>query len=193
MIDKIKKLIKLVFGSDKDIRSTFGISLFFTGLCLSLFTFMFETNSRESIFLIYASAICFFLWLFITYGSEIADKLILTLVRVLLSLLFLSIALSIFLKLETYNNSFSFYLNAVIMIILLLICAYYYVSKAKWILSLMKKMYIQIKDKLFFNKTENKFKLAVENTTAFLVSLSGLIIAVGSIVTAIMQLSSVFK
>lgn len=193
MIDKIKKLIKLFFGSDKDIRSTFGISLFFTGLCLSLFAFMFETNSRESIFLIYASSICFFLWILMTQGVKTADKCIVELIRVVFVLFFLSCSLSISLKLKTYN-SLSFYAHATIMTILLLICAYYFVSKIKWFLLFIKRMYFQIKNKLFPNKTENRLKMAVENATAFLASLSGLIIAVGTIITAIIQVfSTVFK
>lgn len=196
MKDKIKKTFKFVFGNDKDIASTFGVSCFITGICLSLFTFMFKINSRESTFLIYTSSMCFFLWILITQGVKIGiktvDKFVVELIRALFALLILSYSLSISLKLKTYND-LSFYSHAIIMAIFLLICVYYFVTKTKWFLSFIKKIFFQIKDKLFSKKTENKFKIAIENTTAFLVSLSGLIIAVGTIITAIIQFSSVFN
>lgn len=183
----IHKIIKLLYGSDEDLSFTVETSLFLTGITLLLFAMNFGNKTREYEFLICLSSSCFFLWILVTQGINGFDKLLWGLFRFLLFFFLLFIALTIYLNLEKCSDP-QFYGSASLMVIFFLLCFYYLIIKVKSIFRFFKKVFFQIRDRLFsVNRSSSNTRKFIENATSFLVLISGLLIAAKSIIEMIFQ------
>lgn len=184
-MDKLKKIIhkisNVAFGTDENISFTLACAFFFTGTLLTLFAITFNQGSREFLALIYPSSLCFYLCLLIGQGYDKFYKLLWEIMRFIFFLIFLLGALLIFLNLEKYND-IRFYVSITVMVILILFCFYYLVVKTKSIFRLLKKIFFQIRNKLFsINHSSSGIKKIIENLTSFLLLIAGLLVAAKSI------------
>lgn len=190
----MKKLFKIIFGSDDSILFKMSCSLFIMAITFAFLGILsFEKQGSYNIFTI-ISALVFSIWLIIVQGADSVWKFVTELFR-----LFIFFLIFIFSLYPCLNYALA---NASVNIILvclsclgLLMCAYYFTSKAIAIINFIKKIFTIIKAKLF-NTTDpapNKIKALIENVTAFLVAIGGLTVAIKVITESIFQVINYFK
>lgn len=194
MKKKLKKIFKIIFGSDDSILFKTSCSLFIMGITFAILGILsYETQSSDNTFTI-ISAFVFSIWLNIVQGADSVEKFVYEIIRLAIFFLIFLFSLCVCLSYALDNTSVN-----VILVYLsclgLLICIYYFISKAISIINFIQKIFSKIKAKLF-NSTSpapNKLKALIENITAFLVAVGGLTVAIKVITESIFQVLDYFK
>lgn len=189
-----KKIYKLIFGTENNLTLTVSISFLITAIILFLFALLSQGNLNVNNAFIYMSALFFSLWILLIQGADSVDKFVCELVRLLLFSLILIYSLISCWYVIQDKNSVNFTL-VILCSFGLCLCSIYFVSKVIDILNFIKKVFLQIKSKLF-NTTEpatTKATALIENVTAFLVAIGGFTVAIKAITETIFQIIDYFK
>lgn len=194
MKESVKKIFKAIFYDKNSVILKLNISLFITAIIFSIFALLSQEISGSSFILTIISAFYFSIWLILIKGSNSIQKFLFELS--LLYIFFVILLLSIYGCLNfilNYNSS-----NIIVIIassLGLFCCIFYLTSKLIIIFSLIKKVFTQIKLRLYNtnNPAPTKIKTLIENITAFLAALGALTIAIRVIVESIFQIISYFK
>lgn len=196
--DLFKKVFHLIFGIQNNIMFILSSSFLITAIIYIILAFISQENHNAATVFIYISGFLFSIWITLTQGPDSAPKFFGGIVRlyVFLFLFILSLYNCLIFALEySSTNNFMNIIIIIISSILLLLCSIYFVSRLMNILYFIKKIFAQIKIKLFntTNPATTKVKALIENITAFLVAIGGLTVAIKVITESIFQVMDYFK
>lgn len=190
--DVVKKLIKKIFGTENNIWLKANLSCFFTGFLFFIFALMLQkaSPSQPTMVFTYISEILLSIW-FITLESK--DKpweIIKEFFRLMIFFFILVYSLHFCINLSVNYNGFSLIVLSILSCIGILLCSFYLIAKFIDIFLFTKKVFKQIKEKLFnsVQPATSKVKALMENITAFLVSIAGLGIAIKAIIEPLINL-----
>lgn len=192
MKTRIKKVCKIVFGTDSDIIAKLSITSFVSAMIFLLITVFYPNNPNELNFFTYSSAFCFVVWLTLTKGVESAQKFFWDILRISVFFALLIFSLNNCLHLNSHSNCFVF---GVLNCIVLFICIFYFVSIISNIYYFVIRLFGKIKSKIYNDAAPatTKWKALIENITAFLVTIGGLTLALKTILDTIFQLKGYFQ
>lgn len=193
MKQTVKKIIKVIFGNSDNLRFKIVVTSFVMAIIFCLLALVSaENNSAINIFTI-MSSIFFSAWLIIVQGSDSASKFLYEFVRLLVFLLIFIYSLQYCAQFALGQSSNTLFV--VLSCLGLFLCAFYFISKFADIFEFVKKVFRQIKIKLFntANPAKTKFTALLENITAFWVAVGGFTVAIKVIVESIFQTLSYFE
>lgn len=194
MKEKIRKLIKAIRSNTNNLMLKLNISFLITAIIFFIFAFLSQKISDSSSILTFISAFYFCIWLILTKGSNSIEKFFFELIR--LYFLFIIFLLSLYECLNFILNYDSSSIIGIILSSLGIFCFILYLTSAFInIIALIKKVFLQIKLKLFNtpNPAPSKIKALIENITAFLVALGGLTVAIKVITESIFQIGAILQ
>ncbi len=192
MINVIKRYIKMFFGTENNILLKLNFSLFISAILFLIFSIFAKEQNNLLIYntFIYISSILFGCWLALAKEYDSIWETIKELIRLFVFFVILIYSLNFCL-----NSCFSLYgtqliIKSIFSCIGIIICSFYLMAKFIDIFILIKKVFTQIKHKLFnsIQPTTSKAKTLIENITAFLVSIAGLGIAIKTIIEPLIDL-----
>lgn len=192
MKEKIKKAIKIIFGTQNNILLKLNCSFFVSAILFLIFSIMAEKQNNlqaQNIFL-YLSSILFGLWFVLVQENNSIIELIAELFR-----LFIFFAILIFSLNFCINSSIGLFggkliIGSIFSCIGITFCFFYLAAKFIDIFIWIKKIIKKVKQ-MMFNSVQpatSKTKALVENITAFLVSIAGLGIAIKTIIEPLISL-----
>lgn len=195
---KIKKIFKkafnLIFAVQDNIMFILSSSFLITAVIFILLAFISQENQNASTAFTYISGFFLSIWINLIQESDSAQKFISGLARLyIFFIIFIFSLYNCLVFAMEYNSQY------IIIIILssigLLLCTIYFVSRLMNIISFVKRIFVQIKMKLFntANPATSKAKALIENITAFLVAIGGLTVAIKVITESIFQVMDYFK
>ncbi len=192
MKDKIKKIIKILFGTQNNILFKLNCSLFISAILFLIFSIIKKEQNYPQSYAIfsYISSALFGFWLaFAQYNNSIWE-LLKELFRLFIFFIVLIFSLDF-----CINSCISLYgirltIGSILSCIGIMSCSFYLIAKFIDIFILFKKAFKQLKQKLFnsVQPATSKFKALIENTTAFLVAIAGLGVAIKTIVEPLINL-----
>lgn len=184
----IKNIFINVFGTQENIMLKINISCFIISFIFSVFAFAYQSTFGAECYFTFISAIFFSIWIVLTKGVDSLQALGLEALRVLLFLFAFAYSFSYSLEYVVNNKSVSLVL-LLLSVLGIVFCVIYLVCKMIDILNFVKKIFVEIKIKLFNTDkpASNKVKALIENSTAFLVAIGGFAIAIKTIVETIYQ------
>lgn len=192
MKEKIKKVIKKIFGTENNLFLKINLSCFFTGTLFCIFALMFEKEypSQPNIIFTNISAILLAIWIITLETKDKPWKIITEFFRLIFFFFILFFSLNFCINLSVKYNGFLLILFSIFSCIGMLLCSFYLVAKFIDIFIFAKKVFKQIKEKLFnsVQPATSKAKALIENITAFLVSIVGLGIAIKTIIEPLINL-----
>lgn len=192
MKEKIKNVIKKVFGTENNLFIKINLSCFFTGVLFCIFALMFQKEypSQPSIIFSCISCILLAIWLITLESKDRPWEIIKEFIRLMAFFFSLFFSLNFCINLSISYNGFLLILFSILSCIGILSCSFYLVAKFIDIFNFAKKVFTQIKQKLFnsVQPATSKAKALIENITAFLVSIAGLGIAIKTIVEPLINL-----
>ena len=189
---KIKKFIKIIFGTENNILLKFSLSCFFTGIlffALALF-FQNENTVQPSMTFTYISGVLLAMWLISIENRDSVLEIFKEFFRLTVSFIVLIFSLNFCLNQSINLIGFKLVLYSILSCIGILLCLFYLISKFIDILKAIKKVIEHFKNKLFDSEkpTTSKIKSLIENITAFLVTIAGLGVAIKTIVEPLFNL-----
>jgi len=186
MIDKIKKIIKIIFGTENNILLKFSLSCFFTGILFFILAVYFQTdtNTQPSMTFTYISGILLAIWIISIENRTSIMEIIKELIRLIVSFVVLIFSLHFCLNQSKNLTGLALTFQSILACICILICIFYLISKFIDIIKSMKKVFKYIKSKIFGSEqpTTSKIKSLIENLTTFLVTVAGLGVAIKTLV-----------
>ena len=186
MIDKIKKIIKIIFGTENNILLKFSLSCFFTGILFFILAVYFQTdtNTQPSMTFTYISGILLAIWIISIENRTSIMEIIKELIRLIVSFVVLIFSLHFCLNQSKNLTGLALIFRSILACIFILICIFYLISKFIDIIKSMKKVFKYIKSKIFGSEqpTTSKIKSLIENLTTFLVTVAGLGVAIKTLV-----------
>lgn len=192
MKEKIKKVIKKIFGTENNLFLKINLSCFFTGALFCIFALMFQKEypSQPTIIFSYISAILLAIWMATLETKDKPWEIIKEFIRLIIFFLILLYSLNFCINLSVNYSGFLLILFSTLSCIGILSCSFYFLAKFIDIFHFIKKVFTQIKQKLFnsVQPATSKAKALIENITAFLVSIAGLGIAIKTIIEPLINL-----
>ncbi len=192
MTNKIKKIIKAVFGTENNILIKFSLSCFFTGILFFALSLYFQSDSttQPTTTFSYISGVLLAIWLISIENRDSILEIFKEILRLAVSFIGLIFALDFCLNQSKNLIEFKLVFCSILYSVVILLCVFYLISKLIDILKSLKKVIGYFKNKLFDSTepTTSKIKSLVENITAFLVALAGLGVAIKTIVEPIFNL-----
>lgn len=191
MKEKIKKIIKIIFGTQNNLLLKLNCSLFISAILFLIFsiTIKEQNNPQAYNIFLYMSAILFGVCLALIQNNSIWEILKeLFRLYIFFIMLILSLNFCINSSINLYDNELI--IGSIASCIFIIICSFYLIAKFIDIFVFVKKVFRQIKQKLFNSTqpTTSKVKALIENITAFLVSIAGLGIAIKTIIEPLINL-----
>ena len=192
MREKIKKFIKIIFGIENNITLKIDCSFFISAILFLTFSLIAKEQNNIQVyntFLCISSSLFGFWLAFIPNYTSILDFFI-ELIRLLIFSYFLYLSFNFCFYLSAMYNGFLLILFSILSCIGILISTFYFISKFTNIFNWFKKIFNQVKEKLFnsVQPATSKAKALIENITAFLVSIAGLGIAIKAIIEPLINL-----
>lgn len=191
MKQKLKKIVKIIFGTQNNISLKIHISLFITGALFFIFALLSQNiDALASKTFTILSGMLLAIWIIIVQGSDSAQEIIKEFIRLYLYLFILIFALD-FCITSIYNfHGIKLVILATISCIGILCSSFYLISKFCDIFAFFIKIFKQIKIKLFgsVNPEADRIKNLIENITALLVSIAGLGVAIKTIIEPLINL-----
>lgn len=190
----IKKLLEIAYGSQDIVKSNMGIASLVTGIIFAILIYFQEPKSDENILFIYISATSFCLWLIFVHGANTFEKILMGLTRLIFFFTIFIFSIALCLSMDSFSKM-EIYFWGCLSFIGILTSSIYFVSKFNDIFDFIKKLFYEIKSKLFNSDkpATSKPKALIENITAFLVSIGSLAIAIKVITESIFQILDYFK
>lgn len=194
MQDKIKKILKKIYGFDKDIMFKFSISCLIMSLIMSVFIWIYKDETDFANYFTYVSAIFFSLWVIFTKGINSLEKFLYEFIR-------LVIFIALFMSSIVFLLMLTSFTKPVGMIIMILACmgvfvsCIFFISKINDIFNYIKLIIKRLKIKVFNTDkpTSTGYKALLENITVFLVSIGGFCVAIKTIFQSIFQIIDLFE
>lgn len=192
MKEKIKNIINKIFGTKNSIWLKANLSCFFTGALFCIFALMFQKEypSQPAIIFTYISAILLAIWMITLETKDKPWKIITEVFRLIIFFFILYPSLNFCINLSVNYSGFLLLLFSILSCIGILFCSFYLIAKFIDIFLFTKKIFKQIKEKLFnsVQPATSKAKALIENITAFLISIAGLGIAIKTIIEPLINL-----
>lgn len=191
MTQKLKKIIKFVFGNDENLFIKTILLLFFVATLFLLFAMNYNNvNSNVSIIFSYISAILFAIWLVLFKGSDSVLGFCKNSVILFIWLIILYKSLYFCLISAGNCNMGQLVIYSILSCIGLLFCVYYIISKLVDAFLFFKKVIVKFKEKLFnsVQPTTSKITNFIENITALLVAIVGCGVAIKAIAEPLISL-----
>lgn len=189
---KIKKYIKIIFGTENNILSKFSLSCFFTGIIFFLFALMFQSDDTQQLYMTFTciSAILFAIWLIIIENKPSILEFVKELLRLVVFFVILIFSLDFCINQSLKFNGFKLIWYSILSCIGIFICLFYLISKFLDIFKSIKNIIVYSKQKLFnsIQPTTSKIKSLIENITAFLVSIASLGVSIKTIIEPLINL-----
>ena len=167
MKQKIKKIFKILFGVNSDILLKINFSSLITGIVFFILAVgTIENNPNSAEIFTYIASFCLAIWISVMQEFDSASKFMTEFIR--LTIFFIVFIFS------AYNClifSLNYDSNSIVKVafssIGLFLCSFYFVSKLMSIFNLIKKIFQNIKIKLFNsdNPANSKTKALIENIT----------------------------
>lgn len=189
---KIKKFIKIIFGTENNILLKFNLSCFITGILFFIFSLMFQSGDKQQPYIIFTciSGILLAIWLITMANSDSVWEVSKEFFRLAISFVVLIFSINFCINQSVNLNGFKLIFYAILSCIGILLCSFYLISKFIDILKITKKMITKFKHKLFdsLEPTTSKVKSLIENITAFLVAIASLGVAAKTIIEPLINL-----
>lgn len=189
---KICTIIKYVFGTQNNILLKLNISLFISAILFYIFAIMIKDQNNPQPYntFVYISSILFFIWmLFAQYNNSIREFMF-EIVRLIVFFCILVFSLNFCINTSISLSGIRLISGSTLSCIGIIGCSFYLISKFIDIFTLVKKIFAQIKQKLFNSDqpSTSKIKSLIENITAFLVAIAGLGVAIKAIIEPLINL-----
>lgn len=192
MTNKIKEIIKTVFGIENNILTKFSLSCFFTGILFFALSLYFQSDSttQQTMTFTYISGVLFAIWIITIENKYSVCEVIKEFLRLFLSFVVLIFSLNFCLNQSIHFLGFQLVCYSILSCLGILLCLFYLISKSVDILKAIKLVFGHFKNKLFGSEkpTTSKIKLLIENITTFLVTIAGLGVAIKTIIEPIFNL-----
>lgn len=190
----VKKTFNLIFDVQNNIMFILSSSFLITAVIFILLALISQENRNASTVFTYISGFLLSIWINLVQESDSAQKFISGLARLYVFFIIFIFSLYNCLVFAIEYNSQNI-LKIIMSSIGLLLCSIYFVSRLMNIFNFVKRMFAQIKMKLFntTNPATTKAKALIENITAFLVAIGGLTVAIKVITESIFQVMDYFK
>lgn len=197
MKEKIKEIIKVLFGTKENITFKLSCSAFITGVFFCMLAMPYQNNDTQHIYdiCIIMSALSFSIWIILIQGKNTAMEVFYEFSRLFVFFFILILSLQFYLDLITVATGIKLYIFSFLSFLGLISCSFYFVSKFIDIFNFVKKVFNQVKIKLFntiqSEETEHratKLKSFIENITTFLISIAGLGVAIKTIIEPLLNL-----
>lgn len=192
MIKKIKKLIKIIFGTENNILLKLNCSLFISAILFLIFSILVKKQNNLQAYntFLYTSSILFGSWLALAKEYDSIWEIFKELLRLFLFFIILIFSLNFCISSSIHLHGVDLIIKSIFSCIGIISCSFYLIAKFIDIFILIKKVFMQVKQKLFnsFQPATSKAKSLVENITAFLVSIAGLGIAIKTIIEPLINL-----
>lgn len=188
----IRKVIKFCFGTESNLLLKLNISCFLTGIIFFMFALIFDDNGihQPALTFTFIAGIMQAIWISTIKNQNTLKEIGGEFLRLVIFFVFLTFSLNFCMNQSMNYNSCKLFIFSLFSCIVMLCSFFYLVSKFIDILKAVKKILIQIKQKLFnsVQPATSKAKALIENITAFLVSIAGLGIAIKTIVEPLINL-----
>ena len=192
MKEKIKIIIKIIWGTENNLLLKLNLSFLFAGILFFAFAFMFQKEypSQPTMTFSYISGVLLAIWLITLETKDKPMEIIREFIRLIIFFFILTYSLFFCVNLCVKYNGFSLILFSILSCIGILSCLFYLIAKFIDIFNFTKKIFKQIKEKLFnsVQPATSKAKALIENITAFLISIAGLGIAIKTIIEPFINL-----
>jgi len=192
MKEKIEKIIKIIFGTQDNLLLKLNCSFFISAILFLIFSIIIREQNNPQAYntFLNISATLFGSWLAILQDNHSIFGIFKELIRLLI--FFITLIFSLHFCISSSINLHGIYLTigSIASCIGIIICSFYLTAKFIDIFVLVKKVFKQIKQKLFnsVQPATSKAKALIENITAFLVSIAGLGIAIKTIIEPLIKL-----
>lgn len=192
MKKSIKKILINILGNQNNLYIKLNCSIIISGILFTIFSIMAQNQHAVQAYNTFSciAGILLGIWLsIIQYNNSLIDffkKLFLLLIFFIIFIFSLDFCINWGLKL----SGFKFFSGSILSCLGIIACSFYFISKFVDIFIFVKKIFIQIKQKLFNSSQSatSKIKSLIENITAFLVSIAGLGIAIKTIIEPLINL-----
>lgn len=183
-MSKLKSIVVNIFGTKNNIKSKLNLSFFITGIFFFFLIVLFKDNNTIASAYTIVSGTLLAFWIISSKNVNSLYDYFWEVLRFIFFFVLLFISLYISIVEIPVSQGIKFLGLLLLSSILLLCCSFYYISKFADIFTIIKNAFVQAKDRLFDSiQTEtSKTKALIENVTAFLVSITGLGIALKTIV-----------
>lgn len=192
MINKIKKIVKTIFGTENNILTKFSLSCFFTGILFFALSFYFQNDSTTQPTMTFSciSGTLLAIWLISIGDVKSIQEIFKEFFRLYASFIGLIFSLDFCLNQSINLAGFKLAFGSILSSICIFLCFFYFISKFIDILMSIKKIFVHFKNKLFGSAkpTTSKIKSLIENITAFLVTVAGLGVAIKTVVEPLIDL-----
>lgn len=192
MIEKVKKAINIILGTKNNLFLKINLSCFFTGILFCIFALMFQKEypSQPSMVFTYISAFFLAVWLITLETKDKPWEIVKESIRLIAFFFILYYSLNFCVNISFKYNGFVLIAFSILSCVGIFISFLYLIAKFIDIFIWFKKLFIQIKHKLFnsVQPATSKAKALIENITAFLVSIGGLGIAIKAIIEPLINL-----
>lgn len=194
MLKKFWNILKDIVNTKKNninipkLQLKLSLSFLITGILFFIFPIINNTYITVEIFP-YISGISIAIWA-ISLGNKNSYKMIIEFIKLLFFVCFLCSSLNFCIaNNDNLQNRYAI-IHSIISAFEIFYCAYYLISKFISIFNYTKNIFNQIKEKLFNSvQTETtKLKSFIENITALLTSIVGLIVIIKTIVEPLINL-----
>lgn len=192
MKEKIKTIIKIIFGTEKNISLKSSCSFFIAGILFLTFSVISKEQYNLQAYNIFSiiSGLLLGVWLCLIQNNSSLWEIIKELFRLFVFFIILIFSLNFCISSSIGLFGFKLIVCSILSCIGILCCTFYLISKFVDILIFVKNLFKQIKQKLFdsVQPATSKTKALIENITAFLVSIAGLGIAIKTIIEPLIGL-----
>lgn len=187
-MEKIKKVIKSIFGTSNNLHMKTLITLLSTSMIFIMLGAMVteERNPQMYLTFLVTGAVLFSIFIIVIDGPDTANAIIFEIIRFFLASVGLIFSLNFYVNDSMIMTGWKATVICLLLMPVLLASMFYWISKALDILKALKKIFMEIKNRLFDengssrNKTE-KIQKMLENATAFILTLVGFSVAVNQI------------
>lgn len=148
---KISTIIKNIFGTQNNILLKFNIALFISAILFYIFAILIKDQSNPEPYntFVYISSILFFIWmLFAQYNNSIREFMS-EIVRLIIFFCILVFSLNFCINTSINLSGIRLISGSILSCIGIIGCSFYLISKFIDIFALVKKIFTQIKQKLF--------------------------------------------
>lgn len=193
MKEKLKKIFSSIFGTQENIMIKINISCFIASVIFFMFAFTYQTDYGKESYFTFISAFFFAMWIILTGGVDSLGTLASGTTRLFCFLCIFVGSFSYSLQYVVNDKEISL-LRLGVSVVGIVLCITYVVCKMVDIFNFVKKLFGQIKLKLFNTDkpATNKAKALIENSTAFMIAIGGFAIAIKTIVETIYQIMEYF-
>lgn len=193
MKEKIKKVLKYIFGTEDHTFLKFNLSCFITGMLFLILALAFEADnmpSQPTSVFIYISSTLFAIWIITTESIATAQEFFKELFRLFIFFIVFIFSLNFCLNQSITLNGFKLIFFSILSCIGIFFCLFYLISKIFDIIKSIKKFFVYVKQKLFnsVQPATSKVKSLIENMTALLVAIAGLGVAIKTIIEPLINL-----